>query len=383
MSANKKNRLEAHQLSAFSMTQTGVTLVELLIASVLSIAILAGMLQLMEGTKVTAKLNDSLSNIQLTGHYSLDILRNAIKYRGFEGCRRPVSMDPWQESKINWDEGAEFTNIVASGFPLENVAKSSLRGYEVSAGGGWSPAPDDDLIPLRDSVEPAPRPNSDIVSVYYASSESVNLTTDMATTSDALQVADDSLTFEQGDFVLIGDCMSSNIFSVSNAPGSSFPITIEHADTVNDSESLTNTYDIKASIRKVFIDTFYVGDTGRKTSMGDPIYALYRFRDGETTEMIEGIESLQIVYGEELSNGNIRYLSANDPGLNMRIVQSLQIGLLVYHHSSVTPDDDVKSYDVVGTQISPPSDANAAVTHLGGLYLRKIFTESVHMLNRS
>ncbi len=385
MKTNTVNTCEKEIRPKMFQYSSGVTLVELLIASALSITILGGMLHLMEGTKITSRLNESLSSIHLTGHYTLDTLRHALKYRGFEGCKRPVSLDPTQESLIDWNEGAEFTSITSSNFPLTNVAQSSLRGHEVDANGVWSPEPNADLVTLRDSVTPSPRPNSDVISVYYVSSDAVPLNTDMTVLSDNLQINDATLTFAQNDQVLIGDCSRSDIFEISNAPGSSLPITLEHADSVNASENLSYLFQTNAELRLAYVDTYYVGDTGRETENGDTVYALYRFRNGSSTEIVEGVENLQLLYGEELATGNVRYLTADDENLNMRVVSRIELGMLIYHQSHITQTDDTRSYALPGETILAPDDALPAstATHLGGRYLRKVFTETIHMLNRS
>lgn len=361
--------------------QSGLTLVELMIASSLSIAILGGMLHLMEGTRYTSRLNDSLSSIHLTGHYGLDLMRTSLKYRGFEGCKRPVSVDPRQEDFIDWEEGAEYTTNVSTSFVINDVARDSLRGFEVDESGGWSPSVPPDLQPLQEGGNPQPIPNSDVVSVYYVTRQSVRPSVDMASLDENIRISDNSMSFSKGDTVFIGDCTRSNLFTITNMPGSNFPISLEHADSSNATEELTYLFNTTSDVRIAYVDTFYVGDTGRKTENNDPVYALYRYRNGESVEIIEGVENLQVMYGQELSTGNVRFLTADEASLNMRLVSVVQVGMLIYHQSSVLDTEDDSTYGLPGQDIV--GTGSEGVSHLGGRYMRRVFTETIHMLNRS
>ena len=94
--------------------------------------------------------------------------------------------------------------------------------------------------------------------------------------------------------------------------------------------------------------------------------------------MVEGIEFLKILYGEELSNGNQRFLAASDATLNMRRVVAIQVGLLVKSMSTTTVSEDTHDYLLPGVMVGP----NGALQHDGGKYLRKAFNATVQMRNK-
>jgi hypothetical protein len=62
-------------------------------------------------------------------------------------------------------------------------------------------------------------------------------------------------------------------------------------------------YDKSARLGLFHSTLYYVGKTTRLNSQGQAVYALYRKTQGERTqELLEGVESLKILYGVKMTN---------------------------------------------------------------------------------
>ncbi len=95
--------------------------------------------------------------------------------------------------------------------------------------------------------------------------------------------------------------------------------------------------------------------------------------------MIEGVEYLQITYGEQLTNGNIRYVSASDASLNMNNVISMRVALLIQSFEPVLDEPDTAQYRVLNETID---SAGTNYTHNGDLTLRRVFRTTAILRNR-
>lgn len=361
----------------------GTSLVETLIASALGIFMLAGMLQVMNGTRQTNRLESALTDLQETGRFAIDALSETVSYRGFQGCMIPVTLDVTEEDDVNWDN-ATYTQPRALNFPSTNLAQTSLRGYEVDATGQWIPDPsaistNTDIVALKTNNAIRPIPGSDVISIQFADPSGAPLSSNMNSNLSDVVIDDTSLNLQQDDLVFVGDCALGDLFRVSNMPGTTAPIALEHSISSNSVNSLRRAYTTDAQLRRFHVDTFFVGDTGRRNMTNKPIYALFQYDAyGNTNELIEGVESLQVLYGEKMASGSVAYRTSSAT-LNMRKVVSVQIGLLVTSPIEAAPDVDTNTYALPGENIGP----NTAIAHSGGKFFRKVFSRTVQLRNRS
>ncbi len=372
------------KLIALNSMPSGTTLIETLIAVALSIFMLAGMLQIMNGTRQTNRLEEALTDLQETGRFAIDALSETVSYRGFQGCMMPVTISVTDEDNVNWDN-AIYTQPRALNFPSTNLAQTSLRGFEVDSAGTWSPDPSNlasnsDLLALKTTNTIKPIPGSDVISIQYADPTGVPLSSNMSSSNSDVVIDDTSFNLQQDDLVFVGDCAMGDLFRVSNNPSTIAPIALEHRISSNTVNSLRRAYTVDAQVRPFHVDTFFVANTGRKNITGKSIYALYQYdAAGNTNELIEGVENLQILYGEQLANGSISYRTSSDATLNMRKVVSVQLGLLVTSPIEAAPQTDTNTYALPGENIGP----STTIAHSGGKFFRKVFSRTVQLRNRS
>jgi len=93
----------------------------------------------------------------------------------------------------------------------------------------------------------------------------------------------------------------------------------------------------------------------------------------DAEELIEGIESMQLVFGEAADSVSAaqRYVTG-DAVTDWNNVVSVRLGLLMHTPDEIASKDDTTTYNVVGTDITAPTDRRQ----------RYVFTSTVKIRNR-
>ena len=84
----------------------GLTLVELMIALVLSMLLMTGVLTIFASTKTTSRLQSGLATVQENGRHALHLLVRDLRGGGFGGC---AGMD------------LTITNVIADDPPMDDL----------------------------------------------------------------------------------------------------------------------------------------------------------------------------------------------------------------------------------------------------------------------
>ncbi len=346
----------------------GLSLVEIMIALALSAMVIAGTLNVVASVKESQKLNDALGESQESGRIALSLLTDAITQSGYYGCLQPLSYTPQEDALLDWNNLQDFYIWPVAVFASNNLSKTSLRGFAVDAIGVWSPDPaantlHDDVKALKTLT----KPNTDVINVQFASVASVSLTEDMPEEDSSADVkVEPGLGITQSSYVIIGDCTQADLFKVTNLPVPNVsPMVLKHEATdpnTNHIPNLRNVYKKStAQVRLFHNDTYYVADTGRQDSLGQPISSLMRMNiDGRRDEVIEGVDALKIAYGQQ-EDGSLQYLTADMPAFNARKVSQIQISV---------------SIKTLKNSAKAESDNN-------GPYLKKEFKRTIQIRNRS
>ena len=134
-------------------------------------------------------------------------------------------------------------------------------------------------------------------------------------------------------------------------------------------------------------NAYFVADSQRNDNNGNDIFSLFVVDTTDETkpytpvELVEGVENMQILYGERMANDSIRYVPAGTAGLNMNDVVSIQIGLLVASTDEITTSDDDRTYLLADVKVGP-SSGNTTINHTGGRTLRAAFNTTIQLRNR-
>ena len=357
-----------------SMLQQGFSLIELMIALTLSTVVIGSVFSAFFNAKQTERLAHSLSRLQESGRFSLDYLAREIRMTGYLGCATAAGVN---------------LNINAVNAPAGGLLGNELIGYEAPATSWWSTTQYDisGTLEIR-----TPKLGSDIINIKRATRIDGTLTGNLTQNNANITTSGDVTEYVQNnDLVLISDCVNADLFAATNVTITSGETLIVHAVGTdgNTVPQLANIYDDQASLYQFSSISYFVSDTGRDNSRGEPIYALYQANETfdaaefNSQEIVEGVESMQILYGERSTNGNIDFVKASDVG-TWADVTTIKIALMLTSNDSVRQSYDTNSYELLDvTSANTNAGSTASVnTHSEDKRLRQIFTSSTVLRNR-
>ncbi len=260
--------------------QQGLSLIEVMIAIVISSLLMAGTIQIFVNNKQTYRVQEAVSRLQENGRFAMQILTKDIRMAGFTGCGRMGTIS--NIADIDGDGIADQTSDFSTG---------GIDGREEAA----LPVNITNTVQLTTAEV---NDGTDVILIKRASDTGVRLVGNMGVVNANIQL--DSATaaglFAADDILIISDCEATDIFAANNV-SSGGTITIAHSSAVNTSNNLSKLYDTDATVMKMESFAYYIGTN----AAGSP--SLYRKRldnvNVVTEELIDGIEDMEIKYGED------------------------------------------------------------------------------------
>lgn len=302
--------------------QGGLTLIEIMVAMVVSLILIAGVIQIFVGTRQTYRFQDALARVQENGRFAAETIGRDARLAGFVGCTTLVSVTP-------------------NAIPPLAIAYSRDNYIEGGVGPALGAVPGTDVLTLR-----------------MLSPNTVRLSVDMGGPADVVTIPANVPGFQNGDVVGIADCNNVDLFTVNGVAGGG-PVDI----TPN--ANLTKAY-LEGTVLSRYREVSYYVAPG---ASGD--LALWRRDDGVDTELVDGVEDLWLRYGEDLNNDGAPnvYVEAAAVGDWSRI-RSLRISLLL-----ASNEDNV-------TEGAQPVDFRGAVVVPADNRFRQVLTTTVGLRNR-
>ena len=277
--------------------QQGLTLVELMIATALSLTLLAGVLLVFSANKATYNLQNGLSVLQENGRYAIQQIASDIQLAGYGGCISPrVSPAPRIINLVSTN--APKTDFL-DGFPDQtffqgrNDETGKYHDYD-DAGTEMDIGPDFDGDGNRGDQ------GTDSLQIRGPLDRKLDYVSGAVITSGTVDVQGFSDTFEVGDYVAISDCAGVDIFAVSGVGGGGTTLAHAAGGAANSQANLSRGFGLDATVSKLVSRTYFVADTGRDNSSGQDIIALYREDEDPATpavELVDGVEDFQVEYG--------------------------------------------------------------------------------------
>lgn len=339
--------------------QTGISLVEIMVALVISLFLLGGIIQVYLANKTTYKFTNANARVQENGRFALDTITEDLRMAGFWGC---AAFKPGGASKNptlvnNLDTGSSGYNPQIHDF----IAQDAIEGTENDGLNG------SDSITIR-GAKPVQ------VNVYQPYNNP---------TSAALNItATDNIVVN--DIVMLSSCQGADIFQVTSAVDSATAgqkvighVTGGSPGNMNsgpcagaaDAHCLSQTYGADAAMSELQTVTYSIAASSDVNS-SEP--ALWRSENGTDVELIEGIEEMQILYGIDDDDDGFanQYVPSTDIPANTLDVISVRVMLLVRSDTDFITESAQK-YTFNGT----PSTANDR-------RLRQVFTTTIALRNR-
>ncbi|MEO5378647.1 MAG: PilW family protein [Magnetococcus sp. DMHC-6] len=325
----------------------GFTLVELMVAVTIGLFLLAGVIRIFMGQKATYQITTGLARVQENGRFALDMLTRDLRMADYWGCLNGLTkiINNLNPAGVGYDADLH-------GFPL------GLEGVDGGVGGN-------DSVTMRGVLDDLGL----TVQAPYGPQASSNI------------FVNNNNEIFQGEVLLISDCLQGDIFQVSNAnPGSTGTLVHNTGNVTQPSNynpsnpgcpganahCLSKVYEGDAQVYGVVVITYFVAPG----ESGEP--ALFRSRNGVVDELVEGVESLQFLYGEDTDGDGVanRWLIAS--GVNMNNVTAMRIAMLMRTPEEVDIQKNSRTYQVADQLVDPVDDRRA----------RRIFSTTVELRNR-
>lgn len=373
----------------------GFSLVELMVALVLGLLLTAGMVQLFSGTRLTFQTNDALARVQENGRFAMEILKRELRMAGTHGfCAADLEINNHLDQSCAGG-GVDFFDTSravvgweydGTGFGDAYTIPTSLDPDSAGAGEWSSTAASGSSLPTL--LDPLVAPGSDVLVVRQV--DIVPGLTGRVTGGGGGSggAASFSLNNPHGlpdnAIVLLTDCATGvDVFqNRSNANASTFssgtgscgnpgPGNLNTADFVTPESENVQVFTVR-------VVAYYIGVNA---NTGQP--GLYRLDMSNGTvaaqaeEIIEGAESLQILYGYSRAapagDGQSvnEWLTADQvPADGWEQVIAMRLGVLVRSPENADSDRTVQQFDVTGADLNAPGDGRLREPFLTTIALR-------------
>ena len=290
---------------AYFSHQTGLTLVELMVALAIGFVGVASVGYLYVGSQQSFRIQDSMSTIQENSRFALDTMSQGIRMAGYAGCGNLSSV--------------ALNNITAN---PQVVTPGGATGIQVfPAGSGWT-------VPTG-----YVRVAGDVLRLSYASSAGVTVTGNMANYTANIQINGNPSGFTAGSVLMVSDCQNADLFVTTGVSSSSGTVTIAHASNANTSNTLSTLYGLSSPPAQVysFLQTdYFVGCptaswSGGACSVPEALYQV--INNGTPLALVDDVENMYFLLGNG-PNAVTGYLTAANV-TNWANVLSVQVHLLV------------------------------------------------------
>ena len=332
--------------------QYGISMVEVLVALVISLFLLAGIVQVYTGNKASYSFTNSISRIQENGRFALETMTQDLRMAGFFGC---ATFDPENPENVvnNLDpNGTGYSDdhdFIGNG-PIDGTDNDGLNGS--------------DSVTLRGVA-----PGQVNVHPPYNVSTSANI------------FVNDNLILQPGDISMVCNCRGCDIFQITNTtqsananqmavvhntgtgePGNYNPDNCPGANA----HCLSQTYGADAAMMRLQKVTYSIA----AGASGEP--ALWRQEFGENPEeLVDGIDQMQVLYGLDTDDDGFpnRYVTRPQVA-NLWDVISLRLMLLVRSEDQFF-DETNQTYTFNGNTVTAADRR-----------LRQVFTTTIALRNR-
>ena len=413
LSANRKRHGSASVFARRTFVghdQQGLSLVELMVALLISTLIMIGLVQVFSASRLTYTVDEGLARLQENGRFAVDFLAHDIRTAGNMGCLGNIPPSKLSQMTTNYLNSTsspfDLTRGGIEGFdavgttPGLNYTLPTL--YPATNVSNTSPTLDTNLV--SGAVK-----GSDVLVLRMMDSSSTNL---VAPYNDSAQIfIGQPNSIYAGQVLVVTDCDRASVFQTTGVSNNSGTTNVAHATGTGGTSpgnicpnwGVSNcpgkTYKNGAQIAAFTTTVYYIGKSvNTATSYAGPSLFRRTWPSGSPVdvELVEGVENMQILYGVDSDHDepptssvwhNVdRYVPASgiptDPTTGQpdwAHVVSVRVGLLVSGRVSATATaqtnslTDTATYSVDGVKLSlPASDTRE----------RRVFTATIELRNR-
>lgn len=342
----------------------GFSLVELLVAMALGSVLLGGVIQVFLGSKQAYVFNEELGWIQENARFATEFMTRDLRMAGYWGCNKdipvvntlkPISGSGWQ---TNFGDGL-------GGFNGDDTANTVFTNAEFPQ-------------PALPAVASGTLPRSDVLTLSNLNSSQSFSVTSHNTNSATITIG--AHPFKSGDILVVTDCKQSAIFQHNGGnpnklihnTGAGSPGNCTKglgAPLLCTTHGTPYAYGADAQVMAASSYAYYVD----VASNGLPALFIRSLANNATTvssELVQGIENIQVSYGEDLTADGVpnRFVDASDVGTWTNVV-TVKTYLLARSLKQVASEPQAFSF--MGTTYTPTDR-----------YLRQEFVSTTKLRNR-
>jgi type IV pilus assembly protein PilW len=310
----------------------------------------------------------------------MELIRADVRMAGFAGCLKTAQI--FNNLNTPGDFAVDFATPV-EGFEANGTGSTDTFsiGAENPApsatAGNWTPALDANLTGTAMVI-----PGSDVLVIRHVQPQTFALTAP----GDANTLTAAGNNFLVGEVLMASDCEKGSVFNATAVNAGTGVVT--HGTGTGDLDNAVaawplpaQQYDTTAEVGRLRTVAYFVG----RGEAGQPaLFMRESSNNGTLTnqEMVEGVESMQVLYGVDSDNDGALDAYSTAAVVNAASdwpnVVSVRVSLLLRTVDNFGLDTDTGTYDLagsvatLGTRINPVDDRR----------LRKVFTSTVSLRNR-
>lgn len=383
----------------------GITLVELMIAITISSIVILGISSVYTSSKRSFKLQEEFSRLQENGRFAMNYIARFVRGAGYAGCASGLGNMTNDinstETEFLFQTGIEGYEATGSA-PNETITTLAEFPTASSTTTDFAVLASDAVTVLNISstliAELDPIADSDILIARVAEDSGIEIVVPSGSAQFKVNLVSTESNCNGGavngynglcadDFLVISDCDKSIAFQISSLGETAGIVKINHsksgtpgnksASWGGSSTHLTEGYefDAGAEIVKITSKFFYVG-------VGTSGPALF-MKDGDASplELVEGIESMQVLYGLDVDANNIpdRYVPA-DKVTDFTAVTAVRLTILLRSVNNLSWRAQAsKPYFLGGTTADTATTVNGA----DDKRLRRTMSMAIKLRNRA
>lgn len=372
--------------------QKGLSLIELMVGLTLSAFLILGLVEFFSASQAAYTTNAGLARIQENSRFAVDFLQRDLRMAGHLGCQADTFRLREDDETLYLHMTADPIDYASAAYPVRYDL--GIQGYEFTGtapgdeysiadvdpapsgnGGAWSPN-------LPAALASRAVPGTDVVMLRFFSPDSVSV---VAMDFGASSIRIDMTPVENADFVSNGalyglaDC-NAGASVLQAQSGAAADGTVSFAAGGLNRTALDPTrelYDLPAGTFRGSARLYRAENYAYYVGQGSNGPSLFRLRwdsalNPVEEELIEGVESLQLLYGLDLSAAQVPVAATDfvtadelDDGLSAdeaidrwRRVVSVRLGLLMrsVENSAAIRDADIRDPKALDVEFTPPED---------------------------
>ncbi len=319
------SRLISHPMRrAARARQRGLSLIELMIAMVLGVLVIAAVLQIFSANSASARTQYGVARIQEATRVISAIVGADLRQATYRHCASAVqglgnhlrqTVLVKSKNKVVGFDNAH--GISAGVYGLSTSA--FLQGYECGASACTPALPTsfarNGAVPAVGHAAGNRVPNTDVLAVRYIGGRGVPLASTMNMSVDpvALDLRDSGWApIAAGDQLFIGDCQGGEIFTASAVSGG----VVAHDETVNVEPTLSAAYRSNSFARAYRIPDDVIERVYYLAYRSDPndatrlISSLFVLQNGRAEALVDGVERMDITFDRRNDAGAISTMTA-------------------------------------------------------------------------